>query len=95
MNEFSDNHNIHFQHVINHPNVNTRIQESTFKSERPLLHVLLLSMLQKTSHVLSSLLFSDNHTMYSDEEEEEEEEEEAEEEFAEVKYWKKNLTIDS
>ena len=52
-------------------------------------------MLQKTFNVLSSLLFSDNHTMYSDEEEEEEEEEEAEEEFAEVKYWKKNLTIDS
>ena len=53
-------------------------------------------MLQKkTINVLSSLLLSDNHTMYSDEEEEEEEEEEAEEEFAEVKYWKKNLTIDS
>ena len=52
-------------------------------------------MLQKTFNVFSSLLFSDNHTMYSDEEEEEEEEEEAEEEFAEVKYWKKNSTIDS
>ena len=94
MNEFSDNHNIHFQHVINHSGF-TRIQESTFKSERPLLHVLSSSMLQKTFNVLLSLLFSDNHTMYSDEEEEEEEEEEAEEEFAEVKYWKKNSTIDS
>ena len=52
-------------------------------------------MLQKAINFLSSLLLSDNHTMYSDEEEEEEEEEEAEEEFAEVKYWKKNSTIGS
>ena len=52
-------------------------------------------MLQKTFNVLSSLLFSDNHTMYSDEEEEEEEEEEAEEEFAEVKHWNKKSNMDS
>ena len=95
MNEFSDNHNIHFQNVINHPDLPQSGKH--FLSQN--VHFYMcnqISMLQKkTFNVLSSLLFSDNHTMYSDEEEEEEEEEETEEEFAEVKHWKKNSNMDS
>ena len=89
MNEFSDNHNIHFQHVINHPDI------PEYRKALLSQNVHFYMCYHYQCYKKLSLLFSDNHTMYSDEEEEEEEEEEAEEEFAEVKYWKKNSTIDS
>ena len=94
MNEFSDNHNIHFQNVINHPDL-PEYRKALLSQNVHFYMRYHYQCYKKTFSVLSSLLFSDNHTMYSDEEEEEEEEEEAEEEFAEVKYWKKNSTIDS